>query len=55
MFLLDSSVQPLMLGKMAMKGFGLTNVDLKPCPYQILTLMNELEKAWGLTKHEVVI
>ncbi len=26
-------LKPLMLGKMAMDGLGLTNVDLKPCPY----------------------
>ncbi len=32
--LLDSSVQPLMLGKVTIDGLGLTDVNLDPCPYQ---------------------
>jgi hypothetical protein len=43
--LLDFGVQPLMLGKTTIDGFGLTNVNLGPCPYQILTSMGGLEKA----------
>jgi len=43
--LFDFGVQSLMLGKVVVKGFGLTNVDFKPCPYQILTSMGGLEKA----------
>jgi hypothetical protein len=34
-----------MLGKYVVDGFGLTNADLDPCPYQILTSMGGLEKA----------
>ncbi len=53
--LLDSNVQPLMLGKTIVYGFGLIDVNLDPCPYEILTSMGGLEKAQGLTKHEIVI
>jgi hypothetical protein len=35
--LLDFNVQPLMLGKTTVDGLGLTNADLDPCPYHILT------------------
>jgi hypothetical protein len=34
-----------MLGKIAIDGFGLINVDFNQCPYQILTSMGGLEKA----------
>ncbi len=44
-----------MLGKVVVEGFGLTNVDFEPCPYQILTSMGGLEKAQGLSKKEIVI
>jgi hypothetical protein len=44
-----------MLGKAIVKGLGLTDVDLEPCPYHILTLMGELEKVQGITQHEVII
>ncbi len=50
MVLLDFNVQPLMLGKVDVDGFGLTHADLDPCPYHILTSMVGLEKARGLTK-----
>jgi len=43
--LLDSGAQPLMLGKIIVDGFGLTNVDFDPCPYHILTSIGGLEKA----------
>jgi hypothetical protein len=43
-----------MLGKVV-NGLGLINVDLNPCPYQILTSMGGLEKAQGLTKQKIVI
>jgi hypothetical protein len=36
---LDFGAQPLMLGKAFIDGLGLTNVDLEPCPYKILTSM----------------
>jgi hypothetical protein len=52
--LLDG-VQPLMLGKVVIDGLGLTNVDLDPCPYHILTSMGGLGKARRLTKQEIVI
>jgi hypothetical protein len=48
--LLDFGVQPLMLGKVVVDGLGLTNVNLHPCPYHILTSIGGLEKSWGLTK-----
>jgi hypothetical protein len=44
-----------MLGKIIVEGLGLTNVDLEPCPYQILTSMGRSKWVQGLTKHEVVI
>jgi len=43
------------VGKMAMEGISLTNSNLEPCSYEILMSMGESKKAWGLTKHEVVI
>jgi hypothetical protein len=49
---LDSSAQPLMLGKVIVDGFGLINVNFHPCPYQILTSMGGLKKTWRLTKQE---
>jgi hypothetical protein len=39
-----------MLGKTIVDGLGLIDADLEPCPYQILTSMGGLEKAWRLTK-----
>jgi hypothetical protein len=39
-----------MLSKVKVKGLGLTNVSLEPCPYQILTLMGGLKKVQGLAK-----
>jgi hypothetical protein len=42
--LLDFDVQTLMLGKIILHGLGLTNVDLDPCPYQVLTSMGRSEK-----------
>jgi len=48
--LLDSGAQPLTLGKVIVDGFGLTNVDIDPCPYHILRSMGGTEKAWKLTK-----
>jgi len=53
--MLDSNVQPLMLGKMAMDGLGLINVNFKPCPYQILTSMGGSKKAQRLAKPKMVI
>jgi hypothetical protein len=48
--LLDFGAQPLMLGKATIDGLGMTNANVDPCPYQILTSMGGLEKARGLTK-----
>jgi hypothetical protein len=42
--LLDSGTQPLMLGKFVVDGLGLTDADLDPCPYQILTSIGGSEK-----------
>jgi len=44
-----------MLGKTVINGFGLTHVDLDPCPYHILTSMGGLKEAWRLPKKEIVI
>lgn len=44
-----------MLGKVKVKGLGLTNVNLEPCPYQNLTLMGQLKKPQGLTKSKIMI
>jgi hypothetical protein len=44
-----------MLGKTTMDGFGLIDVNLESCTYQILTSMGGSEKAWRLIKHEIVI
>jgi hypothetical protein len=44
-----------MLGKVVMEGLRLINLDLEPCPYQILTSMGGLEEAQKITKDEVVI
>jgi hypothetical protein len=44
-----------MLGEIVINGFGLTDVDIDLCPYQILTCMGGLEKARRLTKQEIVI
>jgi hypothetical protein len=35
--LLDSSAQPLMLGKAACIGLGIQRSELEPCPFQIQT------------------
>ncbi len=43
--MLDSDVQPLMLGKIVVDGLELTNVNLDPCPYHILTSTSGLKKA----------
>jgi hypothetical protein len=44
-----------MLGKVVVDGLGLTNADLDPCPYHILTSMGGSKKAQGLTNQEIVI
>jgi hypothetical protein len=38
-----------------MEGFGLIDVDVEPCPYQILTSMSMSKKACRLTKQKIVI
>jgi len=53
--LLDTGVQPLMLGKATIDGLRLTNVDLDQFPYHILTSMGGLKKAQGLAKQKIVI
>jgi hypothetical protein len=44
-----------MLGETTMEGLALINTNFKPWPYHILTSMGMSERAWELTKHEVVI
>jgi len=44
-----------MLGKAIVDGLGLIDVNLKSCPYQMLTFMGRLEKVKKLTKQEIVI
>jgi hypothetical protein len=53
--LLDSRTQPLMLGKAILEGLRLTDANLEPCSYQILTSMGGSKRAQGITKHKVVI
>jgi hypothetical protein len=53
--ILDSRVQLLMLSKTIVEGGRLTNANLEPCPYQILTFMSGSNRTWGITKHEVII
>jgi hypothetical protein len=48
--MLDSDVQPLMLGKIVVDGLGLTNANLDPCPYKNFTSMGGSNKAQRLTK-----
>jgi hypothetical protein len=48
--LLNSNVQPLMLGKTIVEGLGLINANFEPGMYQIMTSMGGLRKAWVLTK-----
>jgi hypothetical protein len=47
------SVQPLMLGKAIVDAFGLTNVDLDPCSYHILTSMGGSKKTRRLTEQQL--
>jgi len=44
-----------MLDKATIEWFGLTNIDLDPCPYHILTSMDRSEKTQRLTKQEIVV
>jgi hypothetical protein len=44
-----------MLGKAIVDGLGLTDLNLYPCPYHILTSMGGSKKARGLTKQQIVI
>jgi hypothetical protein len=44
-----------MLGKVAIDGLGLTDVDLDPCPYEIFTSINGLEKSRRLIEQEIMI
>jgi len=39
--MLNFDNQPLMLGKVVMEGLGLTNENIKHCPYQIFKSMGE--------------
>jgi hypothetical protein len=40
-----------MFNKVATKsGLGITNTNLKPCPYQIMTSMGGFERTKGLIK-----
>jgi len=38
-----------------LEGFRLTNVNFKPCSYEIMTSMGMSKRAWGLIKDELVI
>jgi hypothetical protein len=44
-----------MSGKVIVDGFGLTNANLDPCLYHILTSMGGSEKTRGLIKQRIVI
>jgi hypothetical protein len=53
--LLDSGVQPLMLGASAIEGFGLTKDTLENCPWTISTSMGGTEHATVITKGELAL
>ncbi len=44
-----------MLGKVVVEGLKLTDADLEPCLYQILTSMGGSKRAQGIAKYEVII
>ncbi len=48
--LLDSGAQPLIWAKLLLMVLDLTNVNLDPCLYQILTSVDGLKITQGLTK-----
>jgi hypothetical protein len=51
--LLDSGVQPLMLGASAVAGLKFTKDTLEECPWIISTSMGGTERATGITKAEL--
>jgi hypothetical protein len=53
--LLDSGVQPLMLGASAIEGLGLTKDTLEKCPWIINTSMGGTEHATAITKGELAL
>jgi hypothetical protein len=53
--LLDSGVQPLMLGASAIEGLGLTKDTLEKCPWTISTSMGGTEHATAITKGELAL
>ena len=53
--LLDSGAQPLMLGRTAIVGLGLTPETLQLCPFTINTSTGGSEKAYGLTAQPLVV
>jgi hypothetical protein len=53
--LLDSGVQPLMLGVFAIEGLGLTKDTLEKWPWTISTSMGGTEHATAITKGELAL
>ena len=53
--LLDSGAQPLMFGRAAIEGLGLTKETLELCPFTINTSTGGSEKAYGLTAQPLVV
>jgi hypothetical protein len=53
--LLDSGVQPLMLGASAIGGLGLTKDTLEKCPWTISTSMRGMEHATAITKGDLAL
>ncbi len=50
--LLDSSAQPLMLGKVACIGLGIWRSELEPCPFQIQTSLGGANDRSHFITHE---
>ena len=48
--LLDTGVQPMMLGKLLAQSLGLSASNLDPCPFTIATSLGGTEQPTGLTK-----
>ena len=48
--MMDSGIQPVMIGKKFAKELRLTPDDLAPCPFTIVTSIGHVERAIGYTR-----
>jgi hypothetical protein len=46
---MDTKAQPIVIGKLLANALGLTTLDLKPCPFTMLTTLGGMEHATGQT------